>query len=146
MMANNQPNQYLLLMPQTIIGNWLKQLTRSVETRDLAAHMQLISEQVKVYGLPGGQIVNYRQWKQRRHTEFSQARLLALGYRLINIKTITSLRLIFHVEEIMQACNGMCVLIDKDIILELEADDHWRAVEEYIHHWKLEQANTYHDQ
>lgn len=127
-------------MPQTIIGNWLKQLTRSVETRDLTAHMQLISEQVKVYGLPGGQIVDYSQWKKRRHTEFSQAQLLALGYRLINIKTIALLRLVFHVEETMQACNGMCVFIDKDIILELEADDHWRVVEERIHHWTLEQA------
>ncbi|NOZ37090.1 MAG: hypothetical protein GXP11_03285 [Gammaproteobacteria bacterium] len=132
-------------MPQTIIGNWLEQLTRSVEKRDLAAHMQLISEQVKVYGLPGGQIIGYKQWKKRRHTEFSQAQLLALSYRLLNIKTITSRRLRFHVEETMQACNGTCIFIDKDIILELETDDHWRVVEERIHHWKLEQVKKYHD-
>ena len=127
-------------MPQTIIGNWLEKLTRSVEKRDLAAHMQLVSERVQVYGLPGGQIVNYRQWKNRRYTEFNQAQLLALGYRLLNIRTITSRRLGFHVEETMQACNGMCVFIDKDIILELEADEQWRVVEENIHHWKLEQV------
>ena len=127
-------------MPQTIIGNWLEQLTRSVETRDLAAHMALVSQRVQVYGLPGGQIVDYSQWKKRRYTEFSQAQLLALSYQLLNIKTITSRRLGFHVEETMQACNGMCIFIDKDIILEREADDHWRVVEERIHHWKLEQA------
>jgi len=127
-------------MPQTIIGNWLEKLTRSVEKRDLAAHMQLISERVQVYGLPGGQIIDYQQWKNRRYTEFNQAQLLALGYRLLNIKTITSRRLGFHVEETMQACNGMCVFIDKDIILELEADEQWRVVEENIHHWKIEQA------
>ncbi len=127
-------------MPQTIIGNWLEKLTRSVKKRDLAAHMQLVSERVQVYGLPGGQIVDHRQWKNRRHTEFNQAQLLALDYRLLNIKTITSRRLGFHVEETMQACNGMCVFIDKDIILELEADEQWRVVEENIHHWKIEQA------
>ncbi len=127
-------------MPQTIIGNWLKQLTRSVETRDLDAHMRLVSERVQIYGLPGGQIIGYEQWKKRRHTEFSQAQLLALDYRLLNIKTITGRRLGFHVEEIMQACNGMRVFVDKDIILELEADEHWRVVEETIHHWKVEQA------
>ena len=127
-------------MPQTIIGNWLEKLTRSVEKRDLAAHMQLVSERVQVYGLPGGQIVDHSQWKNRRHTEFNQAQLLALGYRLLNIKTITSHRLGFHVEETMQACNGMCVFVDKDIILEREADDQWRVVEENIHHWKVEQV------
>ncbi|HEB55962.1 MAG TPA: hypothetical protein ENI98_06605 [Gammaproteobacteria bacterium] len=127
-------------MSQTIIGNWLEQLTRSVETRDLAAHMALVSQRVQVYGLPGGQIVDYSQWQKRRYTEFSQAQLLALSYQLLNIKTITSRRLGFHVEETMQACNGMCIFIDKDIILEREADDHWRVVEERIHHWKLEQA------
>jgi len=127
-------------MSQTIIGNWLEQLTRSVEKRDLDAHMRLVSERVQVYGLPGGQIINYNQWKKRRYTEFSQAQLLALGYRLLNIKAITSRRLAFHVEETMQACNGMCVFIDKDIILELETDDQWRVVEENIHHWKLEQV------
>ncbi|HEB85489.1 MAG TPA: hypothetical protein ENI68_00495 [Gammaproteobacteria bacterium] len=132
-------------MPQTIIGNWLEQLTRSVAKRDLTAHMRLVSERVQVYGLPGGQIIDYRQWKKRRHTEFSQAQLLALSYRLLNIKTITPRRLGFHVEEIMQACNGMCIFIDKDIILEREADDHWRVVEEHIHHWKLEQAKKYHE-
>ncbi len=127
-------------MSQTIIGNWLEQLTRSVEKRDLDAHMRLVSERVQVYGLPGGQIINYNQWKKRRYTEFSQAQLLALGYRLLNIRTITSRRLAFHVEETMQACNGMCVFIDKDIILELETDEQWRVVEENIHHWKLEQV------
>lgn len=132
-------------MPQTIIGNWLKLLTRSVETRDLAAHMQLISERVKVYGLPGGQIVDYNQWQKRRYTEFSQAQLLALAYRLLNIKTSTPRRLGFHVEETMQACNGICIFIDKDIILERETDDQWRVVEENIHHWKLEQAKKYHE-
>lgn len=132
-------------MPQTIIGDWLEQLTRSVEKRDLAAHMRLVSERVQVYGLPGGQIVDYRRWEKRRYTEFSQAQLLALSYRLLNIKTITPRRLGFHAEETMQACNGTCIFIDKDIILEREADDHWRVVEEHIHHWKLEEAKKYHE-
>ncbi|VAX11228.1 hypothetical protein MNBD_GAMMA25-1684 [hydrothermal vent metagenome] len=127
-------------MPQTIVGNWLKQLTRSVKTRDLDAHMRLVSERVQIYGLPGGQIIGYAQWKKRRYTEFSQAQLLALDYRLLNLKTITARRLGFHVEEIMQACNGMCIYIDKDIILEREQDEQWRVVEENIHHWKIEQA------
>ncbi len=123
-------------MPQTIIGNWLEQLTRSVERRDLDAHMALISQRVQVYGLPGGQVIGYEQWKRRRHTEFSQAQLLAIDYRLLNIKTVTPRRLAFHVEETMHACNGMSVCIDKDIVLEREADDQWRVVEENIHHWK----------
>lgn len=127
-------------MPQTIIGNWLEQITRSVEARDLTAHMALISKRVQVYGLPGGQVINYRQWESRRRTEFDQHQLASLDYRLLNIKTITLRRLRFQVEETMQASNGMRVFIKKDIILELEEDQQWRVVEEKIHHWKTEQA------
>lgn len=123
-------------MSQEIIEQWLENLSDSIKTSDINEHMALVSSKVHVYGLPSGKVVNYQQWKNRRENEFKHQQLKSLAYTLLNIKTITQRRLIFNVEENMQASSGQIFLVNKDIILELEDDNTWRVVEEKIHHWK----------
>ena len=123
-------------MSQTIIEQWLENISNSVSSLDLEAHMALVSDKVHVYGLPSGKVVNYQQWKRRRHNEFKSKQLCGLAYTLLNVKTMTLRRLVFSVEENMQASNGRSFKVKKDIILELEDDNCWRVVEEKIHHWK----------
>jgi hypothetical protein len=123
-------------MSQTIIEQWLDDLSSSIMSFDLEAHMALVSSKVQVYGLPSGKVVNYQQWKTRRQNEFNNKELQGLSYTLLKIKNMTLRRLVFNVEENMQAKNGPSFMVNKDIILELEEDNCWRVVEEKIHHWK----------
>ena len=122
-------------MSQELILNWLNRMTESVKKRDLDAHMALVSKKVLVYGIPEQASLGYYDWKRRRRNEFYKNRLASLTYSDLNIMTITMRRLGFQITETMQATTGQGVLIDKEIILEQEADNEWRVVEETIKHW-----------
>lgn len=123
-------------MPQHIAEDWLAALSASVENRDIDVHMALVSENVQVYGIPGIESLNYQQWKFRRHNEFCKNRLHGLRYKILCIKTDQTHRLGFEVEETMLATCGEAYIISKHILLEKEADDNWRVVEETIHCWQ----------
>lgn len=122
-------------MSQELILNWLDRMSESVKQRDLDAHMELVSKKVLVYGIPNRETLGYNDWKQRRRNEFYRQRLASLTYSNLNIKTITLRRLGFEVTEIMQATTGQKVQLEKEILLEQEADNAWRVVEETIKNW-----------
>lgn len=122
-------------MSQELILNWLDRMSESVKQRDLDAHMELVSKKVLVYGIPNRETLGYNDWKQRRRNEFTRQRLASLTYSNLNIKTITLRRLGFEVTEIMQATTGQRVQLEKEILLEQEADNAWRVVEETIKNW-----------
>ena len=122
-------------MSQELILNWLKRVSETVEKRDLAAHMALVSKNVRVYGIPNQATLGYQDWYRRRHNEFNNKRLASLRYSNLNIKTITLRRLGFQITELMQATDGQQIQIDKQILLEREEDNQWRVVEETIQHW-----------
>lgn len=122
-------------MSQELILNWLDRMSESVKQRDLDAHMELVSKKVLVYGIPNRETLGYNDWKQRRRNEFNRQRLASLTYSNLNIKTITLRRLGFEVTEIMQATTGQRVQLEKEILLEQEADNAWRVVEETIKNW-----------
>lgn len=122
-------------MSQELILNWLKRLSDSVKNQDLDTHMALISKKIKVYGIPNQALLGYQDWYRRRRNEFNHNLLASLSYNNLNIKTISLRRLGFQVTETMQATNGQQIKIDKEILLEQEDDNQWRAVEETIQQW-----------
>ena len=126
-------------MSQEIIQQWLEEMTQSVANKDLNAHMELVSKNVRVYGVPGHEVINYQRWLVRRRNEFEKNLLASLIYSLKNVKTIALRRLAFNVEEIMTAVSGQAIWLNKDIILEQEKDDKWRVVEEKINQWHLKE-------
>lgn len=123
-------------MAKNIAEDWLNAISESVLNRDINEHMRLVSKKVQVYGLPGIESLNYKQWLYRRHNEFLHNRLLSLKYKLLRIKNDQQRRLGFEVEEQMVSTDGQAYIINKDILLECEKDDNWRVVEENITSWK----------
>ena len=122
-------------MSQELIRNWLNSMSDSVKNRDLESHMELVSKQVQVYGVPNQGVLGYKDWYRRRRNEFKNNRLASLSYKNLSIRTITLRRLGFSITEFMQATNGQQIKIDKDIMLEQEQDKQWRVVEETIKQW-----------
>lgn len=123
-------------MSEVDIRNWLKNLTETVNAKDLKKHMDLISKKVIVYGMPSGKELNYDGWQQRRKSEFKLNAIKSLSYDKLKIKNIGLRRLTFTIQEVIDASNGDLAIINKEIILEQEKDNKWRAVEETIKNWK----------
>ncbi len=124
-------------MSELDIRKWLSNITDTIEAKDLKAHMDLVSENVAVYGMPSGKILSYADWRTRRQSEFKRSLLKGVSYRNLKIKTFGLRRLIFDIEEIMDGSNGDMAIINKQVVLEEEQDNQWRAVEETIKNWKF---------
>ena len=112
--------------------DWLAAITKTVELRNIHAHMGLVSKSVRVYGVPGFDALTYKDWRKRRQSEFEKNLLKELSYDFIRMKKITSKRLNFIAMETMSGMSGDSFEINKDIIIEKEYDGIWRVVEEKI--------------
>ena len=123
------------------IHAWCMNMTSSVLQQDLDAHMQLVSPNIKVYGIPENGVIDYDGWKARRKYEFENKELLVLNYRNIRLITSTQRRLTFNVTETMVGKDGKMVILDKNIVLEKEMDGQWRVVEENINKWQVKKIN-----
>ena len=124
-------------MSENDIRKWLSSITETVEARDLEKHMDLVSENVAIYGMPSGKTLNYADWRGRRKNEFKRGLLNSLTYNNLKIKTIGLRRLIFDIEEVMDGAKGDMAIINKQIILEQDLDDKWLVVEEVVKDWKF---------
>lgn len=124
-------------MSELDIQKWLSNITETVKAKDLQKHMDLVSENVVIYGMPGGNTLNYADWYNRRKSEFNRSILKDLTYNNLKIKNFGLRRLIFNIEEIMDGNNGDMAIINKQVILEQEQDEQWRVVEETINNWKF---------
>ncbi len=117
---------------EKIVQQWLDELSFSAATWDLDAHMQLVSRQVEVTGIPNITSIDYKGWKMRRKNEFEKKLLHGLNYRLTDMLSENEGQLRFKVEEIMRAFNGKVVVIDKEVTLQREDDGHWRVCREHF--------------
>lgn len=112
-----------------IVRGWLDDISFSAATWDLTAHMQLVSRQVRVTGIPNIGQINYDGWKLRRKNEFRKKLLHSLTYRLNDILSEEDDMILFTVEETMKSNAGLVLIIDKEVTLRKEDDGLWR-----VHH------------
>ena len=123
-------------MSELDIRKWLSNITETVKAKDIQKHMDLVSKNVMVYGLPGGKDLNYDDWLKRRKSEFKRDLIKNLAYDKLKVKNYGLRRLIFSIEEIMDGTSGDLAIIHKQVVLEQEKDNEWRVVEETIQDWK----------
>lgn len=122
-----------------IAQNWLDNLAFSAATWNIDAHMGLVSEQVKVHGIPGIGAIDYQGWRKRRSNEFSKKLLRSLSYRLHNILGHEEDCIRFTVVETMKSSQGQIITVDKAVELRREEDGQWRVVQERIDRIELKQ-------
>ena len=128
-------------MSELDIRKWLSNIEKTIESKDLDQHMDLVSKNVMVYGIPSGQTLNYADWRERRINEFEQNLTKDLTHNNLQIKNIGLRRLIFTIEETIDGVNTDMAIVNKQVILELEQDEQWRVVEETIKDWKFLKGN-----
>ncbi|MEJ2360844.1 MAG: hypothetical protein P8Z75_05350 [Gammaproteobacteria bacterium] len=119
-------------MSETVIRNWLAEISRTVAAHDHAAHMQLISRNVSLIGVPGFDSIGFADWSKQCEYEFNQRLIRQVNYGNIRIRVVTEKRLVFKTYESLVDKDGNVTAQGIECILEKEDDGQWRLVEERI--------------
>jgi len=94
--------------------------------------MDLISKQVKVYGLADFDFVDYNFWLNQVQEQFANGMITSLRYYLNSIKADSETQLRFTAMEYMTDKEGKEHENPLLVVLTREEDGIWRATEETI--------------
>lgn len=119
-------------MSEAIIKAWLTEIVQTAEARDYAGHMDLISRQVSLYGVPGYETIGYDDWYRQVQHEFENKVIQDIQYAGLKITEATEQRIMFRTFETVRATDGKVNAQGVEIILGLEGDGRWRMIQERI--------------
>jgi len=119
-------------MSESVIRDWLNQISRAVAARDHAAHMQLISRDVTLLGVPGFDNIGYDDWSKQCAHEFANKLVKSVEYGKLRVRVVTQKRLMFMTYESVTANDGSVNAQGIECLLEREDDGHWRLIQERI--------------
>jgi hypothetical protein len=119
-------------MNTQIIHDWLDAMARTASAGDHAAHMALVSREVKVYGVPGFEVIGYDDWSRQCAHEFAQGVIARVTYSAPRVLTETAQRVMFKTEELIETRAGETIRQGIEVILEQESDGAWRVTQERV--------------
>jgi len=119
-------------MSETVINQWLSDVSRTVAVHDHAAHMALISRSVSLLGVPGYDNIGYEAWSRQCKHEFANQLIANVDYGTVRIRVVTDKRIKFMTYESVTAHDGNVNTQGIECLLEKEDDGKWRLVQERI--------------
>ena len=115
-----------------IIKTFLSDMAQTASQHDLEKHMNLISKQVEVFGVPGFETISYDDWFRQCENEFKEKLIKSVTYENIDIidsdESIIMFKTIEHIETKDKAKKTSNVLI----AITNEDDGKWRVTQERI--------------
>jgi len=114
------------------IQRFLDQLARTANGKDHAAHMDLISKKVRVYGLPGFAALGYDDWSKQTQHEFADNILKSVQFECLRIQLEQPEQNIFLVKEIIEANDGTVHRHTAEMLIGREPDGTWRLQQERV--------------
>lgn len=118
--------------PEEIIQTWSLACCQTLEERDIDAHMDLISKQVKVYGLAEHEFVDYNFWHNQVSEQFSKGLVKSLRYYLNSMRVESDSQIIFTAIEYITDQEDKEHENSLEVVLTKEADGFWRVTQEKI--------------
>ncbi len=115
-----------------IVEKLLQEMARSANEKDYAAHMDLISQQVSVFGIPGFDVIGYDDWARQCQYEFENNILKSVSYGPMKVVAHAPGRVMFKTLETVEANDGSCNSNGVEIIIQKENDGKWRVLQERI--------------
>ena len=111
---------------------FLDQMAMTANALDLDAHMDLISKEVRVFGIPGFEQIGYDDWfKQCKH-EFENKMLKQVSYKGLDILDETPDKVVFKSIETVEGTDGKSNTYDIEFVIEKEDDGKWRVTQERV--------------
>lgn len=115
-----------------IVQQWLDDLAYSAATWNLDAHMELVSKNVVVFGVPGIEKIDYLGWEKRRRNEFNNKLLYSLNHQNPQVLSERPGLITFSVQELMRDRSKQSIELAKEVTLHQEEDGKWRVIRELI--------------
>ena len=119
-------------MSQQIAEEWLKALADTANSKDISAHMSLISKRIRLLGVPGFEAIGFDDWQRQCGHEFENNILKGVQYEGFRLVNETSKDIMFRTFETVEGTDGMINAHGIEILLEEEADGQWRMVKQRI--------------
>lgn len=107
-------------------------LAQTANAGDHTAHMELISKEVSVYGVPGFDVIGYDDWARQCKHEFDEGLLKQVSYEGLRVVTLTPGNVLFKTTETVEGTDGTVNRQGVEILIRKEADGKWRIVQERI--------------
>lgn len=111
---------------------FLAVMAETANKLDLDAHMNLISKDVSVYGVPGFEVIAYDDWYKQCEYEFENKLLKKVSYEGLNILAETPDRVMFKSLETVEGSDGSASTSGIEFIIQKEADGQWRVSQERV--------------
>jgi len=117
---------------QNIIKQWMNACSQTIRDYDHAGHMNLISKDVQVFGVPGFEVIGYQDWYAQSKHEFKQRLILDAKYEGIKLRQENESQVMFVTMESITASDKSVNTQGLEVILAKEADGFWRVTQERL--------------
>lgn len=111
---------------------FLAVMAETANNLDFEAHMNLISKEVSVYGVPDFEVITYDDWYKQCQHEFENKLLKRVSYNGLNILAETPERVMFKSVETVEGSDGSLNTSGIEFIIQKEDDGQWRVGQERI--------------
>jgi len=128
-------------MTAEVAAGFLDNLAGSANRGDYDAHMNLISRDVTLHGVPGFDVIGYDDWARQCKHEFENGLLKSVGYSGMKVLVSKPNRIMFKTIETVKGSDGTENQMGIEIVIEQENDGQWRITQERI----LSPEETQHD-
>lgn len=110
----------------------LEALALTANAGAYTSHMDLISKEVSVYGVPGFDVIGYDDWARQCQHEFDEGLLKRVSYEGLSLVTATPGNVLFKTAETVEGTDGSVNRQGVEILIRKETDGKWRVLQERI--------------
>ena len=111
---------------------FLDQMAATANALDLQEHMNLISKEVSVFGVPGFDVIGYDDWFNQCRHEFENRLLKQVSYKGLNVLAETPDKVMFKSVETVEGTDGTVNTSGIEFIIQKEGDGVWRVSQERV--------------
>jgi len=110
----------------------LEAMAKTANAKEYSSHMDLISKEVKVFGIPGFDVINHEDWARQCKHEFDEGILKQVSYDGLQVVGMAPGSVLFKTIETVEGTDGKINRHNLEILIRKEADGKWRVVQEKI--------------
>ncbi len=111
---------------------FLDQMAQTANALNLDSHMNMISRDVSVFGVPGFEVIGYDNWFKQCQHEFENKLLKQVSYKGLNVLAETPDRIMFKSLETVEGSDGTVNTSGIEFIIQKEEDGQWRVSQERV--------------
>ena len=113
-------------------ADMLEALALTANAGAYTSHMDLISKEVSVYGVPGFEVIGYEDWARQCLHQFDEVLLKSVSYEGMRVVTVTHSSVLFKTMETIEATDGTVNRHGLEVLIRREPDGKWRVLQERI--------------